>query len=66
VKKRVHFAGLTCPANEEHGPLLEVRGIDGLLCPHIEHDGRPKTHPAGALAPTPKFFTLAQAERRVA
>ena len=34
-----------CPADPEHGPLLDVDGR--TYCPHQDHDGRPKTHPAG-------------------
>ena len=31
------YAGPSCPANPEHGPLLEISGYPDLYCPHHEH-----------------------------
>lgn len=52
-----------CPANPAHGKLYDWPSeTHGFYCPHAEHDGRPKSHPAGPLSPTPAFFTTAEVE----
>lgn len=35
-EKRHAGYGPPCPANEEHGPLIDI-GVNKWLCPHAEH-----------------------------
>ncbi len=59
--KRRQPVGLLCPADPEHGPLLEMP--DGSLhCPSQKHHGRPASHPLGKAEASPSFFSLDQAE----
>lgn len=52
-------AGLMCPADPAHGPLLEIDGQ--LRCVHVAHDGRPSTHKQGAAPGTRSRFTADEA-----
>ena len=51
---------LSCPADEAHGPLLDVAGK--LRCMHQSHDGRPRSHRLGEAPGTRATFTLDEAE----
>jgi hypothetical protein len=44
-----------CP--DGHGALL-LMANGRLLCAHVEHAGRPRSHPLGPLEPTPCFFQV--------
>lgn len=59
--KKLRAGVLRCPSVPEHG-ILRVSERGRLWCPHQDHDGRPSSHPLGAAAPTPCYFTLDAAE----
>ena len=54
------YRGLSCPAADDHGPLLEVAGR--LRCVHQSHDGHPRTHRLGEAPATRATFTLDEVE----
>jgi hypothetical protein len=62
--KRYRFDGPACPADTAHGPLLPDRSpaADGYgwTCPHVAHDGRLRTDPAGAASQSRRRFTTAE------
>lgn len=65
--KATSWAGHPCPTGgEAHGPLLAIRGVDGWMCVHADHNGRPKSHPDGAAPETRRVFTMAEIEKGVA
>jgi hypothetical protein len=47
-----------CPANPDHGQMLDIRGMEGYWCPHVEHEGRLKSHPDGKSPRTKSRWTL--------
>lgn len=57
MKPRAMAAGLQCPA-VGHGPLLDVDGA--LYCPHVAHDGRPRSHALGPSQPTRSRFSMTE------
>ena len=50
--------GDACPLDAEHGRMLAIPGVKRQHCPHQSHDGRPKSHPAGPVPATPRFWPL--------
>lgn len=44
-----------CPVDPSHGYLIALSS-GRLYCPHIDHVGRPRSHPLGPSEPTPCFF----------
>ena len=57
-------ARTACPVDSAHGPVIGVPGARwSFYCPHQAHDGRPRTHPLGATAPTRTHFTTAEVEQ---
>ena len=53
-----------CPVNPAHGRVLDAPGERwAFYCPHQDHDGRPATHPLGAMAGTRSHFTTTEVER---
>lgn len=49
------WRGPECPSDPAHGPMVAT--TSGLwLCTHAAHDGRPRSHPAGAAPATRRLF----------
>lgn len=66
--KATPWRGLICPANPDHGNVFALSMPDGSTvwhCPHNDHSGRPKSHPAGAAPYTRSSFTLNEVESGV-
>lgn len=68
MTRQQRFVGPPCPTDPSHGPLLGDRSPQadgkGWLCPHVAHDGRIRTDPAGVAPPTRRRFTTAETEAR--
>lgn len=51
---------LVCPVNPAHGSVVPV--VHGWYCPHVDHDGRLRSHPLGEAPRTRNHFTTAEIE----
>jgi len=60
----LEWVWLACPQNPSHGQLLDWTGEVGrsYYCPHIDHAGRPESHPKGPLPASSPFFSLDEVE----
>ncbi len=57
------FRRPVCPVDVAHGAVLDwPTSRWGFHCSHADHDGRPKSHPAGELAPSRAFFRTEEIE----
>jgi hypothetical protein len=48
--------GDSCPLNPEHGRMCFLNDSGNQWCPSVDHDGRPKSHPAGKAGMTRSFW----------
>lgn len=59
------WGGFKCPSDPAHGRLLDVGASErwSWYCPHTDHDGRLRSHPAGPSSGSRSHFTMVEAEK---
>jgi len=52
--------GPICPGDEAHGEMVWMDQAQRWYCPHVDHAGRPSSHPSGASQPSKAFYDTSE------